>query len=665
MRFHYAIASCVLLLSATVGQSQDAADPVQALLEQERIRALVESAFERVGEARHLYVDDTAFVEAYTDIAYELGTADPAVIPLLANETLQSDQATFYLASYALAFHATPEAIEALHAGVERADDEQTSWAEARKAELIWALAAAGDVQAIRLADQGRHFVGDKGMHRKMTVLEASTILTAPESLEILHDELSQNDLAPPEERRRTLYSIRALGRIGDPSSLPVLLSLLKSESVLTRIETVKALALYPSKQSIDALFEALGDPSESVSAYAAYSLALLLPEGRFRQVAEQLDTVTSRTARKALYKLLARLDGEAAIPVLMRHTANPDPVERFAVYAAAGLIRSPLVLDLLVHGMADPDAGVGITVVRALAAIDHPRAHRVLVRAIDSPRWPVAQTAAKLAARGRLEGAADTIRNRLLNIELPKLVHDSAEKLKAEWLLDRSLELGDVKALKGLEKALEVQQDGLLLERINTAVRRLRAARDAGDDAEKWEALAFHEDPKIRETAYRYLGRSTASSTAASVLAAAFGRVEPAEAEIIVDLLAELDTTQARDVLERVLTAPEYQRPELYSLRDTAAWAARRLGGERMRAALRRSIEIRHGRDVHSIIYYTLLSGKEAIPLIEEWIVPRMRFKAITRGNEYQHLRELLTTLRLDHSLDDTDRPPAELKFM
>ena len=226
MRLRHTIVTCVLVLSATAGRAQDAADSVQALMEQERIRTLVESAFAAVDEARRLYEDDTAFVEAYTDIVYELGTADPAVIPLLANETLQADPVTFYIASYALAFHATPEAIEALHAGVERADGEQSLFAESRKGHLIWALAAAGDVRAIRLADQGRHSVGDQSIHRKTSLLEASMMLTAPESLAILHDELSQDDLAPPEERRRTLYSIRALGKIGDPSSLPVLLQI-------------------------------------------------------------------------------------------------------------------------------------------------------------------------------------------------------------------------------------------------------------------------------------------------------------------------------------------------------------------------------------------------------------------------------------------------------
>jgi HEAT repeat protein len=466
-------------------------------------------------------------------------------------------------------------------------------------------------------------------------------------------------------EGQRTRYSIRALGRIGDPSSLPLLLSLIKSENVVIRVEAAKALAIYPTNESIDALFAALQDPTAAVSSYAAYSLLVLLPKDRFSLVAEQLGSITSQTARKALYKLLVRLDPQAAIPILMRRTASQDPIERGAIFEAAGLIRSPAVLDLLVHGMADPAGAVVIQVVRALSRVEDPRARRVLLRAIESPRWPIAQAAAKLAADTRLPGAAKTIRERLLNVELPGLVRSSADKLRAEWLLDRTIELEDVKALVGLEKALEVQKDGLFLIKIETAVRQLRAARDAGNSLEKWEALAFDADAKIRETAYRHLGRTTKADAAAEILASAFGRVEPAEGQLVLDQLGELDTGISRDVVERVLTASEYQRPELYSLRDSAAWAARRLGGERMRAALKRSIEIRHGRDIRTIVYYTLLSGKRAIPVIEEWIVPRMRFDAITRGNEYQHLRELLLALRLDHKLDESDRPPAALRFM
>ncbi len=53
-------------------------------------------------------------------------------------------------------------------------------------------------------------------------------------------------------------------------------------------------------------------------------------------------------------------------------------------------------------------------------------------------------------------------------------------------------------------------------------------------------------------------------------------------------------------------------------------------------------------------------------MPLLEKFIASRMRFAAVTRGNEYKFLRELLTALRLDRPIvDDGDRPPGERDFM
>ncbi len=665
MRARPVVALClVLLASPTVRGQED--DPVLALVEQERIRAIVEQGFADVGLARRQFKDDTAFVEAYTDIAYRLGTAEAGVIPLLANEALQADRSTFFLSAYALAFQATPEAIEALYEAVARADAEQTGYAEARKAHLIWALASAGEAEAVRLADAGRHLAGDDGVHRQMSVLEAATIMTAPASLEILHEELSQDSLLPPEEWVRTLYAIRAVGRVGHPSSLPVLLALVKHENVLIRIEVAKALAQYPDKESIDTLFAALFDDHRSVSSYAALSLLVLSPPDRFSQVAEQFEKLENPTARKALYRLLVQLDPEASIPILTRRVNGAATEERLHIFEAAAKISSPEVIDLLVHAIGDPEIKAGITAARALARMDEPRAHRVLVRAIESHRWPLAQTAAKLAAERRLPGADEAIRNRLLDIELPRLVRRSTDKPQAEWLLDRTIELEDVKALRGLEKAREVQKDGLLVKRIETAIRQLRAVRDAGEDLEKWEAFAFDEDPAVRSTAYRHLGRFHDAEPAAAILSAAFGRVDPVESLIVLEHAGEADSDNARELVERVLTRPEYQLPELYAVRKAAAWAARRLGGERMSEALRRSIELRHGRDIHPIIYYTLLEGRDSLPLLEKFIASRMRFAAVTRGNEYKFLRELLTALRLDRPIvDDGDRPPGERDFM
>ena len=48
----YTIATVVLLLCAPAGQAQDPEDPLQALVEQERVRAMVEKAFDDVVDAR-------------------------------------------------------------------------------------------------------------------------------------------------------------------------------------------------------------------------------------------------------------------------------------------------------------------------------------------------------------------------------------------------------------------------------------------------------------------------------------------------------------------------------------------------------------------------------------------------------------------------------------
>ena len=108
------IATLILLVPRALA-AQDADDPLDALVEQERIRKIVESAFSDVYQARVDYRDDTAFVEAYTDIVMRLGEADPAVIPLLANEAILGDPSTFYLATYALGLQGTPEAIDPAH----------------------------------------------------------------------------------------------------------------------------------------------------------------------------------------------------------------------------------------------------------------------------------------------------------------------------------------------------------------------------------------------------------------------------------------------------------------------------------------------------------------------------------------------------------------------
>ena len=661
MRVRSCLLVCLLLAVRPLA-AQDPADPLSELVAQERLRSIVEEAYASVTEARITYPDDTAFVEAYTDIAWELGQVDPGIVPLLANEAMQGDPTTFYLAVYGLALQRTPEAIASLYEAIERAENDDSGFARTRKAQLVWALAVAGDVRALSVADAGRHLVGDFGMVRGTSTLEMAAIARTPESVELLNAELLEAGLPQPEDRLRTLYALRAIQRIGHPSSLQALLRWIQSDSSMGRVEAVQGLGYLRDAKATEALFTALSDDHPSVRTLAARAIALQSPAGKFEAIAEALGKAEPQP-RAELYGTLVALDPVAALPILTRYAPSPNGAERIAICKAASTIGIP-AMDLLIQQVADPAMQAGVCAIEALARLDSPRARRVVIRAVDSPNWPLALTASRLAADRRWFDAGETMRRRLEKREFPKMLRDHKDRRWSEWLIRQLTRLEDLAAIPLFEQALETQREPLLREALETALRKLHAVREAADDLEKWEALATGEDEELRRIAYRHLGRGLHGDGDATLLRLALSRAEPEEGAAILDELGGIDSDVSRDVVERILTAPEYQRPELYALRDMAAWSARRLGGERMTAALRKSIKIRHARDVRPIVYYALLSGAAAIPLIESVLPARMRFNTAFKGREHDTLRKLIIALADGRTLDALDRPPTEIKF-
>lgn len=662
MRVRSCLLACLFLAARPFG-AQDAADPLAGLVEQERLRSIVESAYNDVSEARRRYSDDTAFVEAYTAIAARLGEADPGVVPLLANEALQGEPTTFYLAVFGLALQGTPEAVEAIYAAIERSENDDSGFAKTRKAQLIWALAVAGDLRALTVADSGRHLVGDYGMVRGTSTLEMAAFALAPESVEILNKELMEAGLPVPEDRLRTLYALRAIFRIGHPSSVPALLRWLQSDSSLGRVEAVQGLGYQRDPRAIEALFTALDDPHPSVRTLAARSITMISPAGTFDRIVKALDKAEPQT-RAELYGALASLDPEAAIPILTRRAPTPVGAERIAICRAASAIGIQAI-DLLIQQVADPAMQAGVCALEALARMDSDRARRVVVHAVDAPNWPLGLTASRLVTERRWEEGAAMIRRRLTRRELPKMLRDTRDRTRSEWLIEQATRMVDLESIPVFEKALETQREPILRAKLETALVTLRAARDAGSDLAKWEALATGDDEKLRSVAYRYLGQGLHPDKDAGILGRALARVEPAEGLFILNELGGVDSDVSRELVERVLTAPQYQRPELYALRDTAAWAARRLGGERMKAALLESIELRQGRDARALVYYALLVGETAIPLIESYLPSRMQFNTVYLGREHNTLRKLLVALSDGRSLDYIDLRPDKIKFL
>jgi len=640
-------------------------DPIEQLIREEEIRTLVDQAFQRYNELLKTEGDATLFVKRYVDIAFDIGTAEPGVIPLLANEMLQSNAATFYLSAYALGIQGTPEAIAAIREGIRVADSEGSQYAEARKAHLIWTLAVAGEVDAISLSGQGRHRVGTAGQGRGATVLEVVSILTYPESIPRLHEEFTAPNLEDPDRRARVLQVIRAMARLGDSASLKLLVGKKKSPSETIRQEIADALRFFDSKEAVDALFELLYDDDHIVAMQAANSLQRLAPPDRVDQVVAALAAIELPEVRRALYPLLASIAPETAVEQIKTHWSRPHRTDRNSMIHALGVSGDAKAIDLLTHALSSGDKSSATQALHALGKIGTERVQSILLFAISDGEWATAQAASKIATDLDIPKTAETIRKRLIERELPPLQRSASTRPNAEWLLDRLVELRDTEAIAPLRVGVELQRDKLLIDRMQATIGSLELVAENGTELDKWIASCIDDDESVRTVANNYLLDQPASEAISTALAKAFGRAEPEAITGLVMTLAKHRSKPAMDLIERVLTSEDFNSTRWNDLRDAAAWTASRYGGERMVLALATAIDRRQGRDARVLNYYAVAAGAESIERIDRWKAFRMRFTYTTRANEWNHLRRILIHLRRGEPIPFADVPPEQLKFM
>ena len=107
------------------------------------------------------------------------------------------------------------------------------------------------------------------------------------------------------------------------------------------------------------------------------------------------------------------------------------------------------------------------------------------------------------------------------------------------------------------------------------------------------------------------------------------------------------------------MLISDVFDSVERSGAREMAAWSARRLGGDRMVQALIDSAERRDGRDPYTLFYLAVLSGEEALPVIERHRVPRMRYLKWTRMFELEYLDWITRQIRSGRSIERLDVAP------
>lgn len=329
----------------------------------------------------------------------------------------------------------------------------------------------------------------------------------------------------------------------------------------------------------------------------------------------------------------------------------------------AVRLSGSPDSLPLLRPALADPDSRVVAWAVRTVGDLKTAEAHAILLQMLRSTVWSATQAAAEALLDAPAEDTGPAIAKRLFDVELRGVMTDVHDRHRAEFLAGALVELEYTPALAKLREAAARQTDPTLKEALRSPIARLAAIEQLGDDPALWIEAVQSNDPDLRAVAYRLLSRDGGVDGAAAV-ARAFGRVETEEGEQILDELAASQTAPAQDLVERVLTGPEFDPADRETLRSMAAWSARRIGGERMSSALRASAERRDGRDAVVLVYLGVLDGESALPVLELYRLPRMRYLKGSRGAELRRLDWLARRIATGRSLTAFDVPPNKLQW-
>jgi HEAT repeat protein len=665
------ICVCCLLSSTPVIPSESSSEMAAALIEEERVRSAVEDAFANMQRNEN---DPSVSNQNFHDSLEQVVAVGPAAAPYLIAELEQLRYDTFRFSAIALGWLGTPEAEVALRHAINLADETDGDNALGRKSIAVYSLALMGKADAVNLLNHGKHNIGSNAVHFDMSLIESVALMTAPESVPLLIKELDRYaiaaDSADPATNddmiwsREQISAIKALGRIADPASIPKLLEYLTFHDYAIRRQVAYALIHLGTPEAIAGLMAALDDTHFTVRFAAAVSLEDIAPAEQYQALVKRLEVEDDGSVRKVLYRVIARVGGESAIKVLQQYWYTTDHRERIGIIQAARLIRSERTFDLMSVALNDPSYNVVIQAVDGIAELGSERALARLSQEVSSPNWVSAQLSISKLVSLDVRAAAPAIAKRLINTEMKGDILDPLIRERVNMMSKALFALRYTDMLAEYRLASARQSDGQLKQTTAMTIRMLELLDKNGDTLALWAETANSDDPQLRLLAYTRLGK-LGNKAAAGILVEQFGKVETAEGVDILRALGDIPHTKSEDLLERVLTGPAFDTFERRGLREMAGWSARRIGSERMYQALKASIERRNGQEARVMIYLALLGEVRAIPTLEAYRLPRMRYREWKRGKELAVIDRILLDLPRGRSIDDLDLPPEKLKFI
>jgi HEAT repeat protein len=581
----------------------------------------------------------------------------------LANELEQETFASFDFVAYALGLIQNPASEAALREAIERAEATPGAAAMARKAWVCWALGLHGEIDALKLVNEGTHQAAKFPIHRQMTVIEAIAVQTAPEAVGLLLQQLQS--WGETEEKRGDLrFVVRALRRLGDPTSAPTLIEIVEQneDQPALRAQAADALRSVETADSVAALVTALNDPIPGVRRAAAFALMWMDRPRDVKKLLELLTTEEDLRTREALYKIAAAHVQPEQISQFLEQWSRPDPEDRRLFIIALPLLKSEEKIPILIDAAGDPSDVVAMLAIGPLAASGGKAAmDRLQELLVSAERWNIVREIAKAASADGFEELAPGITRRLVDGSRLPVATTRGLMSASDKLAQALIDLRHTAGLAKLRRARKALTNPEMVEVFDDVIEALELIRANGKDVAKWVPLLSDVNPDHSRLA-RSLLAELGGEQATAALLRAYDEVDVLARLDILLILVEMDSPAVRGLLRRLLLEPESYEVEREGERKTAAWIARSFDDEEMLDLLIDAVRLREGRDIEHLIYVAAIAQKKALPLLREYRLSRLHYLGLSRGYEQEVLDWIIRRLDAGLSIERYDQPPTRL---
>jgi HEAT repeat protein len=655
-----AVAAILLVLAAPAAVGEETPPPTpEQIAAQERIRPIVNAIWQDVRAPKP--GSENSRPRLFWDVTDRLVAIGPEVVPFLTAELDLTDPQTAHFSAYALGRLGGPEADAALRKAIRISDARGGRFAVGLKRFSVFALALTGNTDALDLMQRGNAKLHGAVMVPEFPLAAHVAILLGPPAAPVFERQV-ETYRADPDAGEQLEDALLGWARVGERASAPKLVPLLGHASPRVRALAADAIARTGDPALCTNLMPLLGDKDQGEKLAVAAALERWKPMPCYKAIVGRLEVEEDVGTRASLYSAIVSMGGEPALDVFRAFLRSPNQFDQAVVVDSIGRIGSKKGLNLLRSLLPDANANTVAHALAAMAAIGGEGAMDTLFAATNDRRPFVASSAAEtLTALGDKRVAPRRASELLALVKDP--IGNLTLRARVVELTEALVTLRYTEPIDDLKTAAKVQTDLEIVEALNSCVRRLVILKEDGDNDVAWAAELASPEAPVRALAETRLAEL---STAAAIkaLTAQLARTDVADEERahIFEAFGRAKTSAAAPLIERNLSDPAFDAWELREARTSAAYAARRLAGPKMIAALRASALRRDGRDWASVLYWAILDGPGALDSLRTLRVRRLRYPEAGFGKQEETLGRIIDDIAAGRTLAPYDVGPDDL---